>query len=53
MPPAEKILCDSIDCPNTFARVAAEREVEDLEDVGELLLELKLEDERPEIDLSW
>ncbi|EAL22753.1 hypothetical protein CNBB2010 [Cryptococcus deneoformans B-3501A] len=53
VPPAEKILCDSIDCPNTFARVAAEREVEDLEDVGELLLELKLEDERPEIDLSW
>ncbi|OXG52812.1 DNA polymerase zeta subunit [Cryptococcus neoformans] len=53
MPPAEKIMCDSIDCPNTFARVAAEREVEDLEDVGELLLELKLDDEKPEEDFSW
>lgn len=52
MPPAEKIMCDSIDCPNTFARVAVEREVEDLEDVGELLLELKLEDEKSE-DLNW
>nr|XP_019042303.1 DNA polymerase zeta subunit [Kwoniella bestiolae CBS 10118]OCF21233.1 DNA polymerase zeta subunit [Kwoniella bestiolae CBS 10118] len=41
-PPGEKILCDSIDCPITYARVGAERDVEDLEDVVGLVRELDL-----------
>ncbi|WVQ70034.1 uncharacterized protein L199_008258 [Kwoniella botswanensis] len=44
-PPGEKILCDSIDCPITYARIGAERDVEDLEEVAELLKELNMEGE--------
>nr|XP_018263770.1 DNA polymerase zeta subunit [Kwoniella dejecticola CBS 10117]OBR85928.1 DNA polymerase zeta subunit [Kwoniella dejecticola CBS 10117] len=42
IPVGEKIMCDSIDCPITYARINAERDVEDLEDVGELLRDLQL-----------
>ncbi|WVQ71759.1 hypothetical protein IAR50_001300 [Cryptococcus sp. DSM 104548] len=46
VPPAEKILCDSSDCPITYARVTANREMEDLADIGGLVEELCLEDEK-------
>ncbi|ODN98467.1 DNA polymerase zeta subunit [Cryptococcus wingfieldii CBS 7118] len=46
VPPAEKILCDSTDCPITYARVAADREMEDQADIGGLVEELSLEDEK-------
>ncbi|WVQ98801.1 hypothetical protein IAU59_005932 [Kwoniella sp. CBS 9459] len=44
-PVGEKILCDSIDCPITYSRVGAERDVVDLEEIGGLVQELKIEDE--------
>ncbi|WVQ78404.1 hypothetical protein IAT38_000490 [Cryptococcus sp. DSM 104549] len=44
-PVVEKIMCDSIDCPITYARVGALREVEDLEEVGGLLEELNLSED--------
>ncbi|KAK8869691.1 hypothetical protein IAR55_000259 [Kwoniella newhampshirensis] len=44
-PVGERILCDSIDCPITYARVGAERDVEDLVDVAGLIEELKVDDE--------
>lgn len=37
----ERIMCDSIDCPVLYARVAAERDVEDLGDVGGLVERLE------------
>ncbi|WVR05162.1 hypothetical protein IAU60_002174 [Kwoniella sp. DSM 27419] len=44
-PVSERILCDSIDCPITYARTTAERDVADLEEVAGLVQELKLADE--------
>nr|XP_031862677.1 uncharacterized protein CI109_001688 [Kwoniella shandongensis]KAA5529749.1 hypothetical protein CI109_001688 [Kwoniella shandongensis] len=44
-PVGERILCDSVDCPITYARVVAERDVEDLGDVPTLVEELKVDDE--------
>ncbi|WRT67197.1 uncharacterized protein IL334_004163 [Kwoniella shivajii] len=44
IPVGEKILCDSIDCPITYARTNAKRDVEDLEEIGGLLGELDIED---------
>ncbi|OCF36582.1 DNA polymerase zeta subunit [Kwoniella heveanensis BCC8398] len=44
-PVGEKILCDSIDCPITYARVGSERDVADLEEIGGLVQELKSQDE--------
>jgi DNA polymerase zeta len=46
VPQAEKVVCDSIDCPVLYARVAAERDVEDLGDVDELVERLKEVDVR-------
>ena len=40
-PMSEKVLCDSVDCPVLYARVAAERDVEDLGDVDELVTRLR------------
>ncbi|WVF72225.1 hypothetical protein IAT40_007037 [Kwoniella sp. CBS 6097] len=44
-PVGEKILCDSVDCPITYSRVSAERDVVDLEEIAGLVQELKIEDE--------
>ncbi len=49
-PISEKILCDSIDCPVLYARVAAERDVDDLADVDELVQRLREDDEAGEGD---
>ena len=40
-PVGERILCDSIDCPVTYARTAATRDVDDLNDIPSLLAELQ------------
>lgn len=40
-PCAEKILCDSIDCPVTYARTAAERDAADASSARKLLKELE------------
>jgi DNA polymerase zeta len=40
-PVSEKVLCDSVDCPVLYAKVAAERDAEDLGDVDELVARLK------------
>lgn len=50
-PPSEKVLCDSIDCPVLYARVAAQRDVDDLGDVDELVAQLK--DREVEGGLEW
>lgn len=42
-PLSDKILCDSIDCPLTYARSQAQRDVEDLVDVRRALDKLDLE----------
>lgn len=41
----DKILCDSIDCPITYARTQAQRDVEDLVGVRKVLQALDLEGE--------
>ncbi|WVO13980.1 hypothetical protein L204_101605 [Cryptococcus depauperatus] len=38
--PGEKILCSSIDCPLTYARSAAQRDLEDLEDIDDQIRRL-------------
>jgi len=38
----DRILCDSIDCPVLYARVQAQRDVEDLGDVSEILAKLEV-----------
>ena len=39
----DRILCDSVDCPVLYARVQAQRDVEDLADVQATLMRLGIE----------
>ena len=39
-PMQDKVLCDSIDCPVMYARVAASRDVEELADIPDLVKDL-------------
>jgi DNA polymerase zeta len=39
-PPGETVLCDSVDCPVTYARVAAERDAADAAEARGLLAQL-------------
>ncbi|KLT41724.1 hypothetical protein CC85DRAFT_328733 [Cutaneotrichosporon oleaginosum] len=41
IPPGETMLCDSIDCPITYARVAAERDAADAAEAHALLAQLE------------
>lgn len=49
---SEKVLCDSVDCPVLYAKVAAERDAEDLGDVEELVARLR-DDEGKSGGLDW
>lgn len=52
----ERILCDSIDCPITYARTQALRDAEDMSEVGTLLQQLEVggeTDEREGHDIEW
>ena len=42
-PVGEKILCDSIDCPITYARTRAQRDVHDIEAVRGAMGDLDLD----------
>lgn len=48
--PAERVLCDSIDCPALYARARAEKDVTDVADVPALVAEL---DQQDTLDLDW
>ncbi|ORX33427.1 hypothetical protein BD324DRAFT_585143 [Kockovaella imperatae] len=51
-PVGERILCDSIDCPVTYARVTATRDVDDLADVPDILEEFNASAHHEEIVTS-
>ena len=42
-PLSDRILCDSVDCPILYSRIQAQRDVEDLSDVKNLLGKLEIE----------
>jgi DNA polymerase zeta len=52
-PTSDRILCDSIDCPVLYTRVAANRDMEDLSEVRSILEKITLDaEDKAEGDLG-